>query len=401
MIQLSEKQERLIILILGAIQFIHIMDFVVIMPLGPTLMLDLGIGPIQFGTMVSSYNYAAAVAAILLSTFADRFDRKHLLSLSCVGFLLSAFACFLADNYATLLLARIITGVFGGFLNALTFTLVADIIPYIRRGKAMAVMASAFSVASVVGIPSGLLISDNFGWSFTFLYIAVLTLIVTLLVFMAVPSVAGAQRHSSPLEVLKKYWQVLINRHYLKTHFFMLTVSMSMFVLIPFLSPFAVKNMGIQIEQIKYMYLLGGLITIMTARFFGQLTDRLGAFSMFRALALISIIPVILYSHSGPISFWMYLCIGSLFMTFVSGRMIPCMTMISQVPSALDRGSYMSVMNAVRSFGTATATLISGAMITESLSGPLQGYEQASYVSLFLIALSIFLASRLKKQGII
>jgi predicted MFS family arabinose efflux permease len=401
MIKLSPTQERLIIFILGAIQFIQIMDFVVIMPLGPTLMNDLSIGPIQFGALVSSYNFAAAFAAIFLSTFADRFDRKHLLCLSSLGFLLSAFGCFLADSYHSLLVARVITGMFGGFLNALTFTLVADLIPFIRRGKAMAVMASAFSVASVIGIPSGLLVSDYFGWSYTFLYISILTLFVTILVFVFVPNVIGSQRNSSPLEVLKKYWLVLHNKHYLKTHAFMLSVSMSMFVLIPFLSPYAVRNMMIEIEQIKYMYLIGGLVTIITARFFGQLTDKLGSFSVFRALALISMIPVILYSHSGEISFVMYLLIGSLFMTFVSGRMIPCMTMISEVPSVEDRGSYMSVMNAVRSFGTASATLISGAMITESSSGPLVGYQNASYLSLALIFLSIVLASRLRKQGIL
>lgn len=388
----DHSKEKIYVYLLAAIQFVHILDFVVIMPLGPTLMSDLSIGPARFGTLVSSYNFSAAIAAIFLSTFADRFDRKHLLMTSIAGFLAGAFWCFSADTYSQLLTARIVTGGFGGFLNALVFTLLADLVPYQRRGRAMGVLASSFSVASVLGIPSGLMIADAFGWSATFLYIALFTVIIGLVALFVIPNVVTVKIKSTPLDILKKYLKTLLNPRYLKAHLFMFMVSMSMFVLIPFLSPYAVKNMGVSTFDLKYMYLCGGLFTILTAKVFGKMTDQFGALKMFMLLALFSIAPVVLYSNAGPVSFPIYIGLGTFFMTLVSGRMIPCMTMVSAVPTNEDRGAFMSVMNAVRSLGTATATLISGTMISEGLQGELVGYSSVGHLSIFMIIVTVFLA---------
>lgn len=390
--QIDQSKEKNYVYLLAAIQFVHILDFVVIMPLGPTLMTDLSIGPGKFGTLVSSYNFSAAIAAIFLSTFADRFDRKHLLMASLVGFFAGAIWCFYSDSFSELLTARIITGGFGGFLNALVFTLLADLVPYVRRGRAMGVLASSFSVASVLGIPSGLMIADTFGWSATFLYISGFTFLIGVVALFIIPNVVTIKVKSTPLKVLKTYLKTLFNARYLKAHLFMFMVSMSMFVLIPFLSPYAVKNMGVSTVDLKYMYLCGGLFTILTARIFGKMTDRYGALKMFMLLAFFSMAPVLLYSNAGKVSFPVYIGLGTFFMTLVSGRMIPCMTMVSGVATTEDRGNFMSVMNAVRSLGTATATLISGAMISENLNGELVGYSSVGQLSIVMIIITIFLA---------
>jgi MFS transporter, DHA1 family, inner membrane transport protein len=385
------KKEQLIVFLLAGIQFVHILDFVIIMPLGPVLMQEFSIGPTRFGTLVSSYNYAAAIAAILLSTVADRFNRKYLLLISLFGFFASCLWCAGARSYSELLTARIITGAFGGALNALVFTLVTDLVPYERRGRAMGVLASSFSVASVAGIPSGLLLADLFGWSSTFLYSASFGLIIFIFSVFLIPNGQKQISTSSSWEKLHDYGRALVNPHYLKAHFFMLIVSMSMFVLIPFLSPYAVNNMGILTTELKYMYFVAGICTIISARYFGRLTDTQGASSMFMLLAFLSIIPVLWYSHAGPMGLVTYLILGSLFMSLVSGRMIPCMTLLTAVPKDEERGSFMSVLNAVRSFGTATATLISGAIITQAPNGQLENYSQVGMLSVVMILLTIAL----------
>lgn len=362
--------ERTLVGLLAAIQFVHILDFVVIMPLGPTLMLDLNIGPREFGTLVSSYNFSAAVCAIGLSAIADRFNRKGLLLISIGGFFAALLGCYLAQSYTPLLIMRILAGGFGGVLNALVYTFVTDLVAYERRGRAMGVLATSFSIASVIGIPTGLVIADFFSWHATYLFSALITAFICVLSFFILPDIKPFKNTKSPLESINLYFKTLIYPPYLKAHFFIFLVSMSMFVLIPFLSPYAVKNMGVATTDLKYMYFIGGLVTILTARLFGRLTDRYGASQMFMVLAFISILPVILYSNAGQVSFLSYIFLGTLFMTFVSGRMIPCMTMISAVPRPEDRGNFLSVMNAVRSTGTATATLISGMMITQSTEDP-------------------------------
>lgn len=352
----------------------------------------LSIGPGKFSTLVSSYNFSAAISAISLSTISDRFDRKKLLIFGLFGFFIGAVLCATAPSYGTLLSARIFTGAFGGFLNSLILALIADLVPYKRRGKAMGVLASAFSVASVLGIPLGLTVADYFGWQATFVFNASFTFLVGMSAFFIIPNIRTKVTKQTPLRVLKNYLKMLITPDYLKAHFFIFMVSMSMFVLIPFLSPYAVKNMGIETHQLKYMYLFGGLVTIMTARFFGKMTDEWGALKMFMILASLSIVPVLLYTHAGAVSLLGYIFLSSLFMTFVSGRMIPCMTLVTAVPSPSERGSFMGVLNAVRALGTAVATLISGAMIAENSAGELVHYDRVGYLSLCLILVTVLLA---------
>lgn len=386
------SRERLYVLLLACVQFSHIVDFVVLMPLGPTLMESLNIGPAKFGALVSSYNFSAAFSAICLSTISDRFDRKKLLMLGLVGFFIGAVLCATAPGYKSLLTARIFTGAFGGFLNSLILALIADLVPYVRRGRAMGVLASAFSVASVVGIPLGLTIADFFGWQSTFMFNASFTLIVGVSAFFIIPNVRPKSQSKGVANVLKKYFKMLSTPNYLKAHFFIFMVSMSMFVLIPFLSPYAVKNMGIETYQLKYMYLVGGVVTILTARIFGKWTDYWGALKIFMLLASASIVPVLLYTNAGTVSLPVYIMLSSLFMMLVSGRMIPCMTLVTAVPSPSERGSFMGVLNSVRALGSAVATLISGAMISESESGLLENYHHVGYLSLVLIIITVLLA---------
>lgn len=386
------SRERLYVLLLACVQFSHIVDFVVLMPLGPTLMEALDIGPAQFGALVSSYNFSAAIAAICLSTISDRFDRKKLLMLGLAGFFIGALLCATAPGHKSLLTARIFTGAFGGFLNSLILALIADLVPYVRRGKAMGVLASAFSVASVVGIPLGLTIADFFGWQSTFIFNASFTLIVGVAAFFVIPSVKPKVIKEGALKVLKRYFKMLSTPDYLKAHFFIFMVSMSMFVLIPFLSPYAVKNMGIETHELKYMYLVGGLVTILTARIFGKWTDYWGALRMFMFLATASMLPVVLYTNAGVVNLGTYILLSGLFMTLVSGRMIPCMTLVTAVPRPSERGSFMGVLNSVRALGTAVATLISGAIIQESETGTLENYNLVGHLSLVMIIITVFLA---------
>lgn len=112
------KQEKLYVFLLAAIQFSHIVDFVVMMPLGPVLMKEFNISPAQFGGLVSSYNYAGALAGILFGTIADRFGRKSLLGWVMLGFIVGTVLCGLSTDFNLLLAARIFTGMFGGILNA-------------------------------------------------------------------------------------------------------------------------------------------------------------------------------------------------------------------------------------------------------------------------------------------
>lgn len=398
------KTEKIQTFILAIVQFCHILDFVVLMPLGPSLMHELSIGPAEFATLVSSYNFSAAFAGIVFGTFADRFDRKKLLLLSMLGFILGTLLCGLSYTYHYLLAARILTGAFGGILNANVYALSADLVSPLKRGKAMGIIVSAFSMASVLGVPLGLAIADKYNWHMTFYYIAVLAIVPIVMSFKYLPSLSHLIAPQKDKNFLKDFFKLLANQNYYIGYIFIMFVTMSMFLLIPFLSPIAVNNFGIETYEIKYMYLVGGLCTIISARLFGRFTDSYGAFRMLLIIALLSIPPILIYTHSGPMSLAAYISLGSVFMVFVSGRMVPTMTLLTHLPDHHHRGAFMGVLNAVRSLGSASGTLIGGLIIHEKVQGaPLTGADYASYLSVFLtfifLVLAYFISQKLKRSG--
>lgn len=389
-----QEKELSYILLLAAVQFAHMVDFVVLMPLGPTLMRDLQISPIQFGSLVSSYNFSAAIAGLCFGAIADKFDRKSLLMMALTGFLIGTTLCGVTDKFALLVTFRIFTGAFGGMMNGIIFAAITDLVPYQRRGKALGIVMSSFSVASVVGVPIGLAISDTFGWSFTFYFIAAFTTVIWVLAQFIFPNLTGhlGRPHTSFVKRLKK---LISNSEYVLSFIFIFFVSGSMFLLIPFLSPYAVKNMGIATTQLKYMYLVGGLFTVVTARMIGVMTDKLGALKLFVTIVFVSFIPTMLYTHAGRINFLTYLALGSFFMTMVSGRMIPCMTLISEVPAEDERGLFMSVLHSIRASGSASMTFLAGFFISETSQGQLLGFNHTGYLSILLGAGTTILAYRI------
>src|SRR6202034_2833599 len=167
------RYEKVVIGILGFLQFTVILDFMIISPLGAIVMPSLQISPQQFGLAVSSYAFSAGVSGFLAAGFADRFDRKKLLLIFYAGFLSGTLLCGLAYSYHTLLLGRLITGVFAGVVGSVSFAIVTDVFPLQMRGRVMGVIQTAFAASSVLGIPIGLVLSNRWRWNAPFLLIVV------------------------------------------------------------------------------------------------------------------------------------------------------------------------------------------------------------------------------------
>ena len=183
----SFDRNWIVVLILAAVQFTSIVDFMVVMPLGPRLIEKLNITPDQFGLIVASYSISAGLAGLLASSIMDRFGRKTAFLGLYSGFLLGTLFCGLARRYSTLLAARVLTGGFGGILGGLALTIVADLFPEERRGRATGVLMSAFALASVVGVPAGLHVGFKWGWHVPFLILAGLGSLVLIAALFAMP----------------------------------------------------------------------------------------------------------------------------------------------------------------------------------------------------------------------
>ncbi len=390
------KQEKILLGILASVQFSSIVDFMIMMPLGPQLMRIFGINPHQFGLLVSSYTFSAGISGFLASFFIDKFDRKLALLFFYVGFSLGTLACALSPKYEILLFSRGLTGVFGGVLGSLILSIVSDAITYERRGTAMGIVMTSFSMASIVGVPFSLFLANHFGWHAPFLFLGSISLLLCSVIWFFMPSL---NKHLSAIAIKEPLHlvitRILKNQNQRQALYFMASLMLGHFAVIPFLSPSLVANAGVSESELPLMYITGGLCTIFTAPSIGRLTDRFGKHKIFLWGAMVTLLPCLLITHLGPSPLWLVLVISATFFISSSGRMIPGTALVSGTASPQYRGSFMSIVNCVQQLSSAVASYIGGLIVTTGPSGRIEHYEVVGYIAVFFTLVAIYLSRQI------
>jgi len=362
--------EVLVLLVLAAIQFANIMDFMIVMPLGPQYQEDLQITPRAFGLLVSAYGFCASLSGILAAWFIDRFDRKRALLWLYAGFALATLLCAASPNYYLLLAARGLAGVFGGVMGALVMAIVGDLFADSRRGTANGVVMSAFSVATVAGVPAGLFLATKFGWWAPFAAIGGLSMPVLALGWMALPPLRGHLNRRRAVDPLKEFVEVMTQPTHLRAYALMMLLVMSSFMVIPYMTTYIVANVGRPKAELPYIYLCGGAATLITLTVIGRLSDRFGKLLFFRTLALATGIPVLLLTNlphgTGLVSI---LIITTLFFIFTSGRMVPGMAMVTACAEPRHRAGFLSVNTAVQHMAGSLSTFVAGLILGDTEGG--------------------------------
>lgn len=100
-----KRNELILVGLMSLLNFTHILDFMIMMPLGNILMPKWHLTTSQFSVIVSSYSLAAFVSSFAAIFFADKFDRKKLLLFAYFGFLLGTFGCAFAFDATSMILA--------------------------------------------------------------------------------------------------------------------------------------------------------------------------------------------------------------------------------------------------------------------------------------------------------
>jgi predicted MFS family arabinose efflux permease len=396
---LTPRRERWLLLTLAGIQFTHILDFMIMMPLGPQFTALFGISNAQFGLLVSAYTLSAGLSGLMAATYIDRFSRKQLLLTMYTLFGLATLACGLAPDYFWLMVARIAAGLFGGVLSALAQTIVADVIPFERRGRAMSVVMTSFSVSTVAGVPLGLFLAAHFNWHAPFFGIALLVGLLALGAWQTLPRLDAHLHHPERVSVWRGIGQVLAEPNHLKAFGVTALMMFAGFTVIPYITIYLQSNAGMQTDEVPWIYLCGGLTTLLTARYFGRLTDRVGKVKVFQRLALAVAFPLMATTLSEGLPLWGLLLISTGLFTMMSGRMIPGMAMISASVEPRLRGTFMTLNSAVQSAAMGSAALVGGLIIGRDPQGHLTLYWLAGLLGVVASGLSAWLAGRLRLHG--
>lgn len=393
-----KQGEKVLLFLLAAINFTHILDFMIMMPLGNYLMPFFNITPQQFTMLVAAYTLSAGISGFVAAFFVDRYDRKKILLLGYSGFLGGTIACGFAPNYETLLAARLLAGVFGGLIGAQVLSIVSDIFSYERRGAAMGAVMSSFSIASTIGVPFALYLANAFSWHWPFLLVGFLGVALLPLLNKYVPPMNKHIAEVSAVskwDVLQTVWQ---NPKQKLALLFSGMIMMGHFLIIPFINPYLEFNNGYSKQQTPMVYLAGGIAAFFASNILGKVSDRYGKLRVFIICILLSLPLVIIITNLPAISFSIVLMLFAVWFILGTGRGITAQALVSNVVEPQKRGSFMSFNSSLQQLGTAAASLIAGFVVISGSGGKIYRYDWLGYLSIFVLLICAFLGYKIFKQ---
>jgi DHA1 family inner membrane transport protein len=394
------RNEKILLFLLASINFTHILDFMIIMPLGNYLIPYFHINSQQFSLIVSSYSYSAFASGIIAAFVIDNFDRKRSLLFGYTGFIIGTALCGLAPDYKFLIAARILAGLFGGLIGAQVMSIVADTFSYERRGRAMGSLMAAFSVASVLGVPASLYMANLFSWHAPFVLVAVMGFVLIPFIIKWIPPMRSHLEHSGNNKPAEAFVAVFSRKNALVG----LTLSAFMvfghFLVVPFMNPYMEFNVGFSKDQIPLIYVVGGTATLFSAPFFGKLADRWGKLRVFTLCSILTLPLIYFLTNMPSVAFYFVLLITGVWFVTANGRMVASQAMVSNIIEPQYRGSFMSLNASFQQLFVGSASFAAGLIVVNDPHTKKIGhYDWVGYFSIAVLAFCIFLGFALKKSS--
>ncbi|QHT65230.1 MFS transporter [Rhodocytophaga rosea] len=374
------RYQVFVIAILAILQFTVILDFMVLSPLGAILLDELHISTSQFGLVVSAYAFSAGASGLLAAGFADKFDRKKLLLFFYTGFVVGTFLCGIAPDYHFLLIARVVTGLFGGVISSISYAIIADLFPLKMRGRVMGFVQMAFSTSQILGIPIGLVLANHFGWHSTFLMIVGVSIVVGICIILYMQPITTHLQVKSETNAFRHLLNTLSQTGYLLAFSTTTLLATGGFMLMPFGSAFAIHNLGMRMEQLPLLYGITGVFSIGFGPLIGKFSDQIGKYRTFFIGSVITIVLVAIYNNLGPTPFWLVVAINVGIFVGITARMIPAQALMTAIPKLKDRGAFMSVNSSVQQVSGGIGSAVAGLIVIQQGNTPIENYDKLGYV---------------------
>ncbi|WP_324020741.1 MFS transporter [Aeromonas caviae] len=346
-----------------------------VMPLGPELVTRLGMLPEQTGYFSGGATLGAALLGLLAAPWLDRVNRKPALLVLLVLRFLLLMACTLAEDSQTLLLLFILSGCVAGPLGAILMAAVLDLVPPAERGRRLAYVGMAFSLAAILIVPAALVLAQWSGWQSPFLLFGAGGLLLALLCAIWLPSLPVNRAPAG------QGMRQLLGSPLCQGALFILCLQMfGHFLLIPHFANYFQFNLGFPREQIASLYLCGGLASMATMRLCGSWIDQgraQGAILLTSlALALITLVGFAL-----PAGLPLYL-LFTLFMALSSARASTTLAVTAAIPAPHQRAAFMSFQGSVTNVAAGLGSLFSARYLVSDEGGALHGFPTLAWINI-------------------
>jgi predicted MFS family arabinose efflux permease len=381
------------IFVIACIQFVNIVDFMMVMPLGPDFVTHLSIASNQIGWISGSYTLAAAIAGIVFSPLLDKWQRKRMVIISSFCLAITTLLTAFVWDMASLMFMRLFAGVFGGLATSVSMAMVIDMVPAPQRGKAIATVMSAFSIASIVGVPIGLELALRVQWNAPFVVVGLLGLVVSFLAMVLLPNSTIKNTKQSAVS----FKALMSNKVVVYGYLMIAVVMFAGFLIIPFITNYFVFNLNFPRQEIGLVYLVGGIASLVTIQLTGRWVDKYGAMT-FSILGTVILLFVLLFGFYFAPPFLSVYLMFTLFMVGMNMRGITNKIVLSKIPKPEIRAGYMSMQNAVQHIATTLAAICGSLMMMEGAEGQLVGMTSVVILALVVSVLQPFLILSIKKS---
>jgi predicted MFS family arabinose efflux permease len=378
------------------VQFTCVLDFLIMLPIGPQLIRVFSMSSWQLGFLISAYSISAALSGFISAFYIDRFDRKYALITIYMGFTLGELVCALSPGYSFLMAGRIICGAFGGLLGALIISVIGDAVSQERRGQVTGFVMSSFSLASIFGLPVCIYMSTHIAWHTPFNILASLCSVILLLIYVYLPELKMhlTENKNNVAASIKNIYR---NSPFMALCFMGMLMLGGGFAILPYLSSFLVMNIGLPDSDLSYVFIIGGVATLITSPLMGKLTDYFGMKKIFIIAAVFSALSILGVTHLKPqfsVSLIYFLC--ALFFVFMHARFIAATSLVLNAIDASKRGSFMSLNSAVQQIAGSLGTITAAYIITDTQEGKLQHFDMVGLLAITATAICIFISLKFK-----
>lgn len=350
-------------------------SMMMVMPLGPDLVTSLGMAPEQTGYFSGGATLGAALMGIIAAPWLDRFDRKPaLLVLLTLRFLL-LMACALVQDSQQLLLLFILSGCVAGPLAAILMAAVLDLVPPAERGRRLAYVGMAFSLAAILVVPVALVLAQWLGWQSPFLLFGASGLLLALICTRLLPSLPVSRAPQG--QGLRQ----LLGSPLCQRALCILCLQMfGHFLLIPHFANYFQFNLGFPRQQIAALYLCGGLASMATMRLCGGWIDQGRAQGAILLTSLLLAL-VTLLGFALPVGLPVYL-LFTLFMALSSARASTTLAVTAAIPAPHQRAAFMSFQGTVTNVAAGLGSLLSARYLVSDEGGALHGFSTLAWINI-------------------
>ena len=395
------RYQFLLVTIIAVVLLTIVLDYMLTSALSAILLPELKISTKQFGLLASAYPISAGITAILLSGYADKFDRKKLLLFFYSGFLLGVLFCASAPSYNVLIVARIITGTFGGVVGPICFAIIADLFKTTQRGRAMGILQMASAGSQILGLPLALYLASEWDWHLAFGLILLIGIIAQ---FLVVWKINPVNKHLfKPIKVnpLRHSLKIISNRNYLVFFFNNTLLVAGDVILMTFSAAFCTNNLGVSLDDLPLLYVIAGISTFIFSPLIGRLTDKYGTLKIFVIGTVITIFTVGVFTNLEVNPLWTVAIVHTFLFIGINARSISSSAIGTVVPKMEDRGAYMAVDAAMQLAVAGVAAILAGFIVFQSNDGMINNFSTLGVVVISLMTLTIglmFLINRIVKR---